>query len=657
MAIIKMKGLHLFVPRKRKRELLRDLMRLGCVHIDEPPDWMADKAYAARFVREDVSQTEGKTKQALLKSALAVIDRVAPQKKPLLSPKPEMPAEQFFDGEGVERAIEKAQLICAQAEREKQIAAEISEKKSLLAMLEPWLGLDLRLDQKKTEKTVICPVTFSARSAWDELNAALCAVCEEAELFSVSLDSKLHYALLIAWDGRQDEIIEGLRPYEFAFVNLKDLHDTPLAESDAAKRQIAALQEEKEACLQRIKEAAAEREEMQKAHDKIGVSLMQSEANANILCSEKTAFLQGWVPAQKEEALAKLLDTYGCAYEFIEPSEEDYPRVPVGLRNNRITNALNMVTNMYSLPSYGTVDPNPLMAPFFILFYGLMMADIGYGILMILAALIAMRKLKPREGTLSFCQLLLYSGISTTVMGALTGACFGDAPYQLVHIFHPESTWQGLPYLFSPVHDSSLVLYGAMGLGMLHLNTGMAVSFYRKVKAGKVADAIFEEGALWAVLITGVLAVFQIGLIGGIPVLLLAAVLMLLFGAGRHEKGFGKITAAFSCIYNTATGWFGDVLSYARIMALMLAGGVVAQVFNTIAAMPANGSGVNPLTITLFFLIALVGHLLNFGLNLLGCFVHDLRLQCLEFFGKFYEDGGKPYRPLKVSGTYLQTKE
>ena len=303
------------------------------------------------------------------------------------------------------------------------------------------------------------------------------------------------------------------------------------------------------------------------------------------------------------------------------------------------------------------------MAPFFILFYGLMMADMGYGLIMIAAALVAMAMIKPRGGSLAFCQLLLYGGISTFIMGALTGGFFGDAPYQIVHMINPNSTWQGLPYLFSPVYNSNEVLYGSMVLGLIHLITGMIVSFVQKAKAGNLADGIFEEGSIWVIFIGAVPLALGIVLGQGVAktlglVILVLGVLMLLFGAGRHSKGFGKITAAFGCIYNTLTGWFGDILSYSRIMALMLAGGVVAQVFNTIAAMPAQSLGAaNPLAILAFILIFLIGHVLNFGLNLLGCFVHDLRLQCLEFFGKFFVDGGKPFRPLRISTRYARPKE
>ena len=381
--------------------------------------------------------------------------------------------------------------------------------------------------------------------------------------------------------------------------------------------------------------------------------------------TQSTVILDGWFPAEKEAELEKLLGKFDCAYEVTDPIEDEYPDVPVQLKSNKLTNSMNMITNMYSLPAYNGVDANPMMAPFFIIIYGLMMADIGYGLVMVLAAIVAMKKIKPKGGTLAFCQLLLYAGISTMVMGALTGGFFGDIPYRLVHLIDPASTWAGLPYLFSPVNDSNTVLYGSLVVGLIHLNTGMVISFVEKCKAGNLLDGLFEEGSLWVILIGGIMwgstmllpsAPAMLGKVG--VVIIIVGSVLLLFGAGRHSKGvFGKIGAAFGCIYNTLTGWFGDVLSYSRIMALMLAGGVVAQVFNTIALMPAESGGLNVLTVLAFLVIFIIGHALNFGLNLLGCFVHDLRLQCLEFFGKFYVDGGKPFSPLKVNSKYYDVIE
>ena len=129
-------------------------------------------------------------------------------------------------------------------------------------------------------------------------------------------------------------------------------------------------------------------------------------------------------------------------------------------------------------------------------------------------------------------------------------------------------------------------------------------------------------------------------------VILIIGVLALFYGGTRGKKGIGKVTAIFGLIYNELTGWFGDLLSYSRIMALMLAGAVIAQVFNTIGAMFGN--------VILFIIVFIIGHALNFGLNLLGCYVHDLRLQCLEYFGKFYTDGGKAFKPLKINSKYFE---
>ena len=291
------------------------------------------------------------------------------------------------------------------------------------------------------------------------------------------------------------------------------------------------------------------------------------------------------------------------------------------------------------------MDPNPLMAPFFILFFGIMMADMGYGVIMMIIGALIMWKKKPREGFLRyFGELMVEGGFATFVMGILTGGLFGDAPKWIVRLINPASTWEGFPALIDPLNDTVKVLVGAMILGFIHLVAGMVISFVMKTRRGHLADAIWEEGAMWVVFIGAACAVLKIGTVNGIPVVLIIALLLYCYGKTRGAKGIGKLVAIFSGIYSDVTGWFGDILSYARLMALMLAGSVIAQVFNTLGAMPGS--------LLIFIPICLLGNALNFGLNLLGCYVHDLRLQCLEFFNKFYEAGGKPFEPLAIRSKY-----
>ena len=660
MAIVTMKKLRLMVARSQKDDLLRELIRLGCVEFSEPEDAVQQLEILRRT---DSDTLACRSDHAALLHAVAVLDRYAPEKKPMLSAPPEVSGDELLDGEELPAALALAAGISAADDRVKRIGAEESRQRAVIESLAPWLPLDLPLDVDGTERSSVLLGSVPVKIPLDKLREAIEGVTEEAELFEVSADKKASYVMIVCAKESLAELQEALRAFDFTAQSFPGMSGPARQCSAECERELAKLAREKQDCEESIREKAEQRDMLRLAADRMETRLTLSEAADLALSTDGVVLMQGLVPAEKEAALEETLARWDCAWETEEPAEEEYPQVPVSLKNNLFTNALNMVTEMYSLPAYGTVDPNPLMAPFFILFFGLMMADIGYGLIMIAAALVAMKKLKPRGGSLAFCQLLLYGGIATAAMGVLTGSFFSDIPYRLVHLFNPNSSWPGLWRLFSPEEDSELVLYGSLVLGVLHLNTGMVVSAKEKIRRGDKGGAIFEEGSLWILLVGGLLMAADMLFvhssalhIAAIAVLVIGGV-MLLFGAGRNARGFGKVTAAFGCIYNTATGWFGDVLSYSRIMALMLAGGVVGKVFNTVAVMPAESGGVNVFTMLAFVLIFVLGHAINFALNLLGCYVHDLRLQCLEFFGKFYADGGKPFRPLKFGGKFVRAKE
>ena len=662
MAIVKMKKLRLMAVRSRKDALLRELIQHGCVEFSELEGQIRDTGLADILRREDTKLMTLKSQQASLSHAIAILDKYVPAKSALLSAKPEVAGSVLLDESGVSGALKVAAAIESNDDSVRRIAAEESRQRGIIESLQPWLELDMPLNKEGTGRTAIMLGTLSAKLSPEEVKSALAQASEEAELFQVSQDKSCYYVVLLCIREDLPAVQECLRSFGFTAAAVAGMSGSARECLGRAEAELRELADEKAACIAQIEGESVRRDELKLACDRVSTKIALAEAEGMLYGTDSVVLMQGWMPAEREAQLERVFEKYECAWESFEPEEDEYPQVPVQLKNNKFTNALNMVTNMYSLPAYGTVDPNPLMAPFFIIFYGLMMADMGYGLLMILAAIVALKKIKPKAGTLAFCQLLLYGGISTVIFGALTGGLFGDAPYRLVHMFNPQSTWEGLPALFSPVRDSNIVLYGSMVLGFIHLNAGMIVSFVQKKKAGNVMDGIFEEGPLWVIFFGGALAALSLlGITDALvkPGLIILAVgcVMLLYGAGRHAKGFGKVTAAFGLIYNTLTGWFGDILSYSRIMALMLAGGVVGQVFNTIAAMPAESNGANFVTVAVFFLIFIIGHVLNFGLNLLGCFVHDLRLQCLEFFGKFYVDGGKPFAPLRVRSKYVSAKE
>ena len=379
------------------------------------------------------------------------------------------------------------------------------------------------------------------------------------------------------------------------------------------------------------------------ASDRLGTRLALAGAGNRLYGTENVLMAEGWFPADKEKQVSSLLNRFDCAYEFSDPTEEEIPDVPVKLKGNLFTRSMNCITEQYSLPAYNGVDPNPIMAPFFILFFGMMMADMAYGILMIAGSLIFLKKKRPADR--SFMEMIFWCGISTFIFGALTGGFFGDFIPQLCRIINPNSTFE-LPSLFTPLNDTMPIMIGSLALGLIQIFTGMGVSAVKKIKDGHFPDALWEEFTWWVILAGVALMVLKIGTVHGVPVVLVIGGLMLVYGSTRNARGFGKVTSLVAAIYNGVTGYFSDTLSYVRIMALMLSGSVIAQVFNTLGATFGN--------VILFVIISMIGNMLNLALNLLGCYVHDMRLQFLEFFNRFYQAGGKAYQPLTPQTKYMQ---
>lgn len=649
MAIEKMKKLRLMAVRGQKEELLRELLLLGCVEVSEPESDALEPEVRDHLSKEGSELLRYRGEHSRLVQAVELLGKYAPAKKPLLSAKPETDSDAILDDSTLPQMLETADEIIGRDERIRRITAEESRMRGQIESLSPWLELDYPLACPGTEKCSVVLGGIPAAIDIGSAEAALNDAVEEAALVRVDSDKDQHYLALIALKEELPAALDSLREFGFAIASFSGMDGTAKECTERLNGELKRLAGEKEAAAKEIWDQRVHREELELSADRLNAKIACAEAEDRMYGMDSTIVLQGWALAKKVPELEKCLEKYDCAWELSDPDPEEYPDVPVKLTNNKITNGLNMVTNMYSLPAYDGVDPNPLMAPFFILFYGLMMADMGYGLLMIIAAVVAMKKIKPRAGTLSFCQLLLWGGISTFVMGFLTGGFFGDALAQIGKILGKPDGWGELWCLFNPMNDSMMVLIGAMVLGLIHLNTGMVISVVEKVKKGDAESAIWEEGSLWVILIGIIFMALDIGSIAGVPLVLVLGCLMLFYGGSREAKGFGKVTSVFSTLYNTLTGWFGDILSYSRIMALMLAGSVIATVFNTIGGIANN--------LVLFIPVFIIGHALNFALNLLGCYVHDLRLQCLEYFGKFYKDGGKAFDPLAINTKYYDITE
>ena len=632
-----MKHLRLLGMESEREALLKAMQDMECVEISSIDG--SEEALKSGFAKpDDKALMSAQEASRAYRTALASLDRFAPEKKGMFRKRQGVSRAAFFSAESEENARTAAETINKDTRRLGEIESERTKNEALRATLAPWLTVDAPLGGADGALAV-----FFGTAGLNVTDDALKALADSLDGLltwqQASSDRSLRYLLVMCHGSVKERALSALRDLGFSTVSFRGMTGTAKENDKALAENLAALEKERQEIEQRIAGLGGKREALLEASDRAAIALRREEAKSRLVGTDKVFLLEGWLPADRCAALEKALEPFTCAIETREPTEDEYPQVPVQLKNNKLTRPLNMVTEMYSLPAYGTLDPNPLMAPFFILFYGIMMADMGYGLLMMIASVIISKKYRPKGTSGELFSLLGLCGISTFIMGALTGGFFGDFLTQLVAIVSPGTVF-ALPKLFDPLDDLTMILIGSMALGMVQIVTGMAISLIEKCKRKKFLDAFFEEITWWIVFIG--IALLALG--KGAAVLYVGCALVLL-GPIVQGKGWGKLTGVFGSLYNHVTGYFGDTLSYTRLMALMLAGSVIAQVFNMLAAMPGN--------VIAFIIISMLGNAMNFGLNLLGCYVHDLRLQCLEFFNKFYVDGGKPFRPMTLDTEYV----
>lgn len=638
MAIVKMKKLRVMAMAGQKEELLRQLLRLGCVEISEPDGKLADPEWAALLRRGTSQLVNTKSEIADVDTALAAIKKYAQLKDGLFIKRRPISEQEFLDAGMADQAKETARKIGDQLRTLTQLQSDQTRLQTRRAGLMPWKSLDMPLELEGTACTRLRLGVLPGSTDVGQVKTELAASDAAAELYEISGDKQQKYVLLICLRADEEKALEVLRPHGFSVVTIPDTTGTAADNIARLDGEIAENEKQQAAAENAIVQSAGARDALRLYADRLAAEAAE-ETNAERLLTDGTIlFFEGWVPAEKLPKVEKLLSSMNCAWETSDPTEDEVKDVPVQLKNNWLTRPLNMVTEMYSLPAYDNVDPNPLMAPFFILFYGVMMADMGYGLLMILASVLITRAYRPKGTAGHLFALMGLCGVSTFIMGAITGGFFGDFLTQVVKITTGKDF--ALPSLFTPLNDTLMILVGAMALGFVQIVVGMAISFVQKIKKGQIMDAVWEEVTWWVVF-----AGIGLMVLGVTSIVLYVGLVMVVAGPVITGKGLGKLTGVFASLYNHVTGYFGDILSYSRLMALMLAGSVIAQVFNTLGAIPGN--------IVIFIIISMAGNALNFALNLLGCYVHDLRLQCLEYFGKFYEDGGKPFRPLAVNTKFV----
>lgn len=641
MAIVKMKRLRLIALEQDRADLFSRLQRLGCVEIGEAEAKLASPDWAALLRRDTSSAGDVKTRISLVQHAMDALKKYAPVKTGIFQQRPFMDEKDFLDADTLASSLHIATTIGDQLSEISRLHAQENRLLGMKASLLPWTSLRYPLNQLSTEHVRVTLGVCPAVVALDKLTEALTEAAPLSALSSLSQDRDQHYLLLMYHLSEAEAAEDVLKSFAFSNTQFKDLSGTAQEEITRIESELVDNAMRRTEAEQKIASFGDQRPALQHGIDRLQQDLQREAAREHLLTDGTIVFLEGWASATGLERLERELGALSCAYSLEEPTLEDTP--PTLLKNPKWMSCINMVTEMYSLPAYhGGIDPNPLIFGFYILFFGFMFADIGYGIILTALSLFITRKYHPKNTMGYMFHLGTYLGISATIFGFVTGSFFGDA----IQVF--SSTFLGkdiaLPYLINPLSNPMTVLVLAIGLGIIQLFCGQCIHIYMMFRDGTPMEGILKVVPWWIFFAGTILTILKVA-----PYGIWIGVAALVLTQGHRKKGIvGKLLGGVASLYDV-TAWLSDILSYSRLMALMLSSSVIASVMNILGALPKN--------IIAFALVFVLGHVFNIGVNIIGTYVHAARLQYLEFFGKFYVEGGIPFRPLSYRTKYIDITE
>lgn len=648
MAIVELSKLSVIGLNDSKNQVLTEIMDLGVVEISNPDNKLSDEQWS-QFVKRDgdeKSLSRLQTKLSETSQAIEILEKYRKTKKPLFRVRRPM-ADAAFQEEVLKKELmEMKRMQTNNIYKEiLLLKAEENHINTTIASLQPWVSYDLPLEMIGTEHTYIFLGTLPVAIAPETIVSEVDQASQAAVVHRVSVDDQQQYFSVVSLKEDTEAVIGVFRKLGFNLISFNELSGNVVENINKLQERLQEIGKQKAIMEDDLYALALEKENMEVVYDDLIVKRDRTKILTSLMRTEKAFYFDGWLPKAKEEAVKKVLEENGCYYEVEAPEKGE--ETPILLKQNAFSEPFEAITNLYSVPSVHDIDPTPFLAPFYFIFFGMMLSDAGYGIIMAVGCFIILKKFRLEGMMKQLVKMFLFCGISTTFWGIMFGGYFGDF-IQVVakSLFGLDVAIN--PAWFNPIQEPMTLLVFSLILGAIHLFVGMGLKAYLLIKNGKAVDALCDI-FLWYVLLIG-LVLFGLG-VGKIGqwMSIIGAVGILVTG-GRHKEGIiGKITGGLGSLYGI-TSYLSDVLSYSRLLALGLATGVVAQVINTLGALAGGGIGG---TIALVFAFV-VGHTFNLAINALGSFVHSSRLQYVEFFGKFFEGGGTAFNPFNKKTKYIE---
>lgn len=646
MAIAKMHHFKLYFLRSLNSEFLDFLQDFGDVHLKDLTEETELLDSGLEYFSEDEAILDVREEIGEIESAINLLSSYQEKKSGLKNLQEGNKNYSYEDlmTKGAQldftRFLLNLSNLNNSIENKKKIIERIENE---ILDLKPWI--DLKVPSKAIEKTkhvnFITGYILSAQyeSLKEDLKDFQYGLVER-----VGQDDKNSYILAIVEESELSKMTELLRKYSFYEETVKT-EKNPAQDIKAKEKEIETLNNEIKEIENKYRSMTEDLDNLKLRYEYLKQVEKKLASVDNFLATKKVSVIEGYVASKNADIFQRRLRKNFPKDYYLEISEadKDDPNVPIELENNKFVSVFEPLTEMYSMPRYNEVDPTPFLAPFYWLFFGMMIADAGYGLLLLIGTYVLLR-FNLSDSMRKNIKFFNYLGYSTILWGLIYGSVFGGAIE--------------IPQLIDPAGDYMTVLIISIALGAVHMFLGMAMKAYVLIRDGQSIDAFFDVFS-WYMVLLGAIYMILAGPLS-LPgrniakYIMIAGMLIIVFFTGREAKSpVGRIASGAYNLYGISS-WLGDFVSYLRLMALGLAGGFIGVAINMIAGTVASSGIVGIIFAAVIFV---GGQLFNLALSALSAYVHTLRLTFVEFFGKFYEGGGKKFNRVRKETKYINIKK
>lgn len=655
-----MKKIELLAMLGESKDIIDYLQRKGTVQVEK-----CDAPESMYYTDTDSSVSQLERLLQTAENARETISFYSPEKKKLTDsflPRKEVELSDFYEeSEKTDVAMAKCREII---DIKKEIAdkkADIIREQTAREALIPWERLDIPPNTTGTRHTEVFVGSLPDECTEEALKAGFAEALPDltaidCEVVSSSNTQSIIVVICLKKDSRR--VYDYLRSLNFVRAPGGDNENIKAAMERHGKN-IEALSSDIDGDEEKIRELSSYREDIDFLIDFLTIRKDKYEAFKKMSLSRNVFYFEGYIPERYCEKTVKGLEERFTVAVTISDVPEDDENEPVLLKNNDFAAPVEEITEMYALPGKHDIDPNAIMAFFYYCFFGMMFSDAGYGLIMFLATLFILLKCKPEGQKRKTVMMYMYCGISTMFWGIMFGSFFGD----IINIVRYD--FIGLPKIrlyawLDPQEQLMTTMLWCFLFGVVHLFVGVGIKGYMEWRDGQRFWAVCDTLSVY--LAVGGALPLCAGMIIDVPADIktvgkycaIAGVIIIVLTAGRESKSFfGKIGSGLYAVYNTISGYLSDILSYARLLALGLVTGIIGSVVNMMGALPSNKVA-KAIVLAVVFVF---GHAVNFGINVIGAYVHTNRLQYVEFFSKFYNGGGKKFTPLKANSKTFKFKE